>query len=88
MERPTYGPESQYVKDDNSPLLSGKRINYLQRVIGKFLYYARAIGSTMLHALSSIARAVAKGTKATEDAAQHLISLRLCHPFYEQKGEE
>ncbi len=85
MERPTYGPESQYAKDDSSPLLSGKRINYLQRVVGKFLYYARAIGNTMLHALSSIARAATKGAKATEDAAQHLMGYAYSNPDAQTK---
>ena len=39
----------------------------------------------MLHALSSIARAVAKGTKATEDAAQHLMDYACSSPAAEIK---
>ena len=56
MERPTFGAESQFVKDGTSPLLSGGRASYLQRAIGKFLYYARAIGNTMLRALKVLYR--------------------------------
>ena len=85
MERPTYGPEPQHAKDGSSPLLSGKRASYLQRAAGKFLYYARATGNAMLRALSSIARAVAKGAKATEDAAQHLMGYAYSSPDAQTK---
>ena len=85
MGRPAYGPGPQYAKGGSSPLLSGKRASYLQRATGKLICYARATGSTMLHALSSAARAVAKGTKATEDAAQRLMDYAYSNPAAEIK---
>ena len=86
VERPAYGPEPQRAKGGSSPLLSGKQASCLQRATGKLLCYARAIGSAMLHALSSIARAVAKGAKDTEDAAaQHLMGYACSSPGAQAK---
>jgi hypothetical protein len=52
---PTYGATIQYTKDnDATKLLSKEEKKYIQQVLGTFLYYARAVDSTMLTALSSI----------------------------------
>ena len=39
---------------DDSPFLSKEKTTYVQQVVGVFLYYARAIDSTMLPALNQI----------------------------------
>ena len=74
MPRPQYGAKVQYVEVDDTEALPDSKIKYLQRVLGKFLYYARAIGNTMLHALNDIAGSVAKGAKATEKAVRHFMN--------------
>ena len=46
----------QYVKSsDTSPLLNPKETKYIQSVTGTFLYYGRALDSTILPALNEIA---------------------------------
>ena len=56
------------------------QIQYLQRVVGKFLYYARAIDNTMLHGLNAIASAVTKGTTSTAAAVQRLMDYAHSNP--------
>ena len=55
----------QFAHIDDSELLSADEIKFIQRVTGKFLYYARAIDPTMLHALNDIATRTINGTKQT-----------------------
>ena len=78
--RPDYGAKVQYVKDDTTRPLDKKKINYLQRVVGKFLYYARAIDNTMLHALNDIATATSKGTEATLAAVEYFLNYAASNP--------
>ena len=60
---PNYGLQIQYAKPDNTaPLLNQKQMKYIQEVVGMFLYYARAVNSTMLIALSAIVMEQAKPT--------------------------
>ena len=67
-------PEAQYaMKDDNSPLMLPKEVTYVQRVVGSFLYYARAIDSTMLTALSQIAHQQSQPTDNTMKKCQQLM---------------
>jgi hypothetical protein len=63
---PTYGATVQYAKpDDATKLLSKDEKNYIQQIIGTFLYYGQVVDSTMLTALSSIVSNQAKPTKET-----------------------
>jgi hypothetical protein len=63
---PTYGATIQYAKDeDTSRKLSKEEKKYIQQVLGTFLYYGRAVDSTMLTALSSIASTQAEPTEDT-----------------------
>jgi hypothetical protein len=58
---------------DISPKLSPDDIKEIQFIIGTILYYARAMGITVLIALSSIAIEQTKGTTYTmEKAKQHM----------------
>ena len=53
---PDYGNKIQYATDkDNTPKLGNNDTKYIQQVAGMLLYYARAVNSTILPALSSIA---------------------------------
>ena len=63
---PNYGAKKQYAKEaDKSPLLDKNGKKFVMQVTGKFLYYARAIDSTMLPALSAIASKQSAPTENT-----------------------
>ena len=52
---PTYGVKIQYVPpDDDCPHQPADRINFIQQVVGVFLYYGIAIYNTILVALGDI----------------------------------
>eukprot|EP00804_Cyclotella_cryptica_P020407 CCRYP_012629-RA/>CCRYP_012629-RA protein AED:0.27 eAED:0.27 QI:0/0/0/1/0/0/4/0/557 len=56
----------QYAEPDNtSPQLNKEATRFIQEVTGTFLYYARAIDSTMLTALSALASELAHPMEAT-----------------------
>ena len=80
MERPDYGAKVQYVKEDTSLPLSPALINYIQKVVGKFLYLGRAIDNTTLHSLNEIAIATTKGTEATLAAVEHFLNYMASNP--------
>ena len=51
---PNYGSKVQLTKEhDDSTKHTAKETKLLQRVVGKFLYYAQAVDPTMLHILSN-----------------------------------
>jgi hypothetical protein len=78
---PAYGTKVQYAaENDTTPPLSAKQLTRLQQIIGIFLYYARAIDSTMLVALGIFASAQTKGTGATTIAVTHLLDYCASHP--------
>jgi hypothetical protein len=72
--QPVYGAKIQYVEEDTTPSLSPEKIKHVQKVIGKFLFMARAVDNTQLHALNELARKASKGTEATLAAATHLLN--------------
>ena len=52
---PNYGAKTQYaVGPDGTALLDKDRKKFVQQVTGTFLYYAQAVDSTMLVALSAL----------------------------------
>jgi hypothetical protein len=53
--RPTYGAHIQYADNLLPPNISPEQREFIQQVVGVFLFYGRAIDSTMLAAISSIA---------------------------------
>jgi hypothetical protein len=78
---PTYGATIQFAADaDNSPPLDSTQLKRLQEVVGTFLYYARAIDSTMLVALGSLASQQNNGTEATTIAITQLLNYAATHP--------
>ncbi len=65
---PRYGSTApQMTTEDESPLLSQEKAKWMQRFVGKFLYYARAVDPTQLTPISMLA---AIQSKATEDVLQ------------------
>jgi hypothetical protein len=52
----------------------------LQEIIGTLLYYGRAIDSTLLVALGTLASAQTNGTKATVNACKRLLNYCATHP--------
>lgn len=70
---PKYGEKIQYAKPlDDSPLLSKTDKKFIQQVTGTFLFYARAVDSTMLTALSAIAAQQSRPIEKT---------MKLCKQF-------
>ena len=58
--------------------MTASDILHKQRVYGKFLFYARAIDNTMLHALNDIASS--KNTKACADAVNYFLNYAASNP--------
>ena len=71
IERPDYSAKIQYIKDDISTPLTAIQTKHIERVVGKFLYYGRAINKTMLHALNNIASIKSKKTQTTWKVIQY-----------------
>ena len=78
--RPDYEAKIQYVYDDDSKLITEKRIKRIQRILRKFLYYARAIDITMLHALNDIVTMISKATTNTEKVVQRFMDYAANNP--------
>jgi hypothetical protein len=75
-----YGSQMQLTDPaNNSPPLPKDGIKRLQQIIGTLLYYARAVGSTMLVALSDLSSSQAKGREATNSAATQLLDYCATH---------
>jgi pterin-4a-carbinolamine dehydratase len=49
-------------------------------VVGKFLYNARAVDGTMLHALNTLASWQTKGTQVTVQATTEFLNYYATHP--------
>lgn len=80
-QKPTYGARTQLTAPtDESPRLQPVEQKRLQAIIGVLLYYARAVDSTLLVALSSLASAQAQGTEATMTAATRLLNYCATYP--------
>jgi hypothetical protein len=79
--KPHYGAKTQHAPlADTSPPLDAADTKRVQEVLGTLLFYARAIDSTMLAAIGSIASQQAKGTKATMEAIIQLLNCCATHP--------
>ncbi len=77
----TYGATVQYAKAlYNSPILPPDSKTYIQQVLGVLLYYGRAVDSTVLVALSSIASAQASPTELTLSLIKKLLDYVATHP--------
>jgi hypothetical protein len=80
-QAPQYGSASQLTApEDTSDALSQSGILFLQQVIGTLLYYARAVDSTMLVTINTIASEQAHATKNTMAAVTQLLNYCATHP--------
>ena len=77
---PQFGAKVQFAKVDESAPLPKDKITFIQQVVGKLLYYARAVDPTMLHAINDISLSATKGTEATLGATIHLLNYAATHP--------
>jgi len=72
--KPQYGAKAQYSTEvDSSPPLGKEETKYIQAVMGTLLYYARAVDSTILTALSAIAIEQANPTEQTRAKVKQLL---------------
>jgi hypothetical protein len=80
-QKPSYGDKIQYAPDsDTSPALDSKETKLVQEILGTLLYYARAVDSTMLAAIGTIATQQASATKQTMKAVVQLLNYCATHP--------
>jgi hypothetical protein len=79
--KPQYGVKIQLTGPaDTTPVLTEQQTKRLQQVVGKFLLYANAVDSTMLHVLNSLAAAQKNRTQATAHALVHFLNYCATHP--------
>ena len=78
---PTYGRGPQYApEDDNTQKLDDTGIKRVQSVVGTFLFYARAIDSTILPTLNEIAAYQAAPTQLTNQKITMLLDYLYTYP--------
>jgi hypothetical protein len=77
---PTYGAKQQFVSHDTTPTLDLKDKQRVQGILGTLLYYARAVDSTMLVAIGTLATQQAAPTVATLHAITHLLNYCATNP--------
>jgi hypothetical protein len=69
-----YGVRKQYANvDSTSPLLDTKGKKFIQKVCGKFLFYGRAVDSTLLVPLSAVASQCTRPTHDTLAQTKQLL---------------
>jgi hypothetical protein len=80
-QKPNYDAKTQYapMPDTSSPL-DAADTKHMQEVLGTLLYYARAIDSTMLVAISTLASQQAHTTNATMIALNQLLNYAATNP--------
>jgi hypothetical protein len=79
--KPVYGAKVQYATaPDTSEPLDAADTKRLQEVLGTFLFYARAIDSTMLPAIGTLASQQSNGTKAALIALTQLLNYAASNP--------
>jgi hypothetical protein len=78
---PTYGAKVQYADTIIDPNLTPEQKQFVQQVIGVFLFYGRAIDSTMLASIGSIACALSTSTWADlKQRVQHFLDYAASNP--------
>ena len=75
-----YGAKVQRVEEDKSPPLTPEQIKRVQNIVKTLLYYGRAVDSTLLISLSSIAARQSNGTQAVAEACYQLLDYVTTHP--------
>jgi hypothetical protein len=78
----TYSAKSHITPDpDSSELLDASPKHNMQEIVGSLLYYARAVDTKLLVALSAIATHQVKATVATEQAVDLLLDYVATYPY-------
>jgi hypothetical protein len=75
-----YGARVQGLEVNTTQPLTPKEIKRIQDIVGTLLYYAQAVDSTLLAALSAIAACQSNGTWAVADACHQLLNYVATHP--------
>lgn len=76
-----YGVAQQMSEpEDTSPPLDKDGINRIQRIVGTFLYKARAVDPTIVTALSTLSSEQSKATEYTNKKANQLMDYLATHP--------
>ena len=79
-----YGALSQEVDPHNEfAPLDAKDIIWIQKVVGSFLYYARAVDATILMALNVIANEQKAPTQRTQERVLQFLDYMATHPRWE-----
>jgi hypothetical protein len=79
--KPQYGVKVQLMDPiDTTPKLTDPQTKRLQQVVGTFLFYARAVDSTMLLSLNALAGAQKNGTQATVQGLVHFLNYCAMRP--------
>ena len=79
--KPNYGAPQQLTSpEDTTALLPPAEVKCVQQITGTLLYYARAVDSTLLVALGTIAAQQARGTLKTTIAVNQLLDYCHTHP--------
>ena len=78
-----YGKNSDnIVHEKESPPLNDNDKKFVQKLLGSFLYYARVIDLTILHALSAIASEQSKPTELTMKRMQQILEYMHSNPTH------
>jgi hypothetical protein len=71
---PNYGAKAQFTEpEDDLPHLGADKTKFIQAVVGMLLYYGRAVDSTIIPSLSSLATEQAKPTAKTKATVMQLL---------------
>ena len=66
--------------EDNSPILSHDRTKRIQRILGSFIYYGRAIDLTIIKTLNTLGTQKSAPTKNTNEDVAHFLDYCATHP--------
>ena len=77
---PVYGRKTQMARVDETDPMNQKQIKLVQQVCGKFLYYARAVDCTILHALNDLATQTHNRIQETMKALTHFLNYCATNP--------
>jgi hypothetical protein len=79
-QKPVYGHRVQTVTEDTSAPIDATRAKTLQRIVGIFLYYARAVDNLMARDINHIGSAQAKPTEAVWAKAMRFLQYAATWP--------
>jgi hypothetical protein len=79
-EPPVYGKKSQMAMEIRGAQISAKQKEFVQEVVGTFLYYARAVDPTMLTQLNKIATRLPEATDEILEQVQHFLGYAATFP--------